>query len=110
MSTSTVDEIGGELEKRHQYHKCVSTGSGSDALPPSSKHPICYNPPMSFNRDQFVIDESGNKTAVLVRIDRYSELLEAQEELEAIRAYDEAKASNDEAIPFAQAITEIEGE
>ena len=65
---------------------------------------------MSTNRDQFVIDESGNKTAVLVRIDRYSELLEAQEELEAIRAYDEAKASNDEAIPFAQAITEIEGE
>jgi hypothetical protein len=65
---------------------------------------------MSTNRDQFVIDESGNKTAVLVRIDRYSELLEAQEELEAIRAYDEAKASNDEAIPFAQAIKEIEGE
>ena len=64
---------------------------------------------MSTNRDQFVIDESGNKTAVLVRIDRYSELLEAQEELEAIRAYDEAKASNDEAIPFAQAIKEIEG-
>ena len=35
---------------------------------------------MSTNRDQFVIDESGNKTAVLVRIDRYSELLEAQDE------------------------------
>ena len=65
---------------------------------------------MSTNGDQFVIDESGNKTAVLVRIDRYSELLEAQEELEAIRAYDEAKASNDETIPFAQAIKEIEGE
>lgn len=64
---------------------------------------------MSTNRDQFVIDERGNKTAVLVRIDRYSELLEAQEELEAIRAYDEAKASNDEAIPFSQAIKEIEG-
>jgi len=65
---------------------------------------------MSTNGDQFVIDESGNKTAVLVGIDRYSELLEAQEELEAIRAYDEAKASNDEAISFAQAIKEIEGE
>ena len=64
---------------------------------------------MSTNRDQFVIDESGNKTAVLVGIDRYSELLEAQEELDAIRAYDEAKASNDEAVPFAQAIKEIEG-
>ncbi len=65
---------------------------------------------MNTNREQFVVDESGNKTAVLVDIDRYSELLEAQDELESIRAYDEAKASNDEAIPFAQAIKEIEGE
>lgn len=53
---------------------------------------------MSTSRDQFVIDESDNKTAVLLRIDRYSELLEVQEELEAIQAYDEAKASKDEAI------------
>lgn len=64
---------------------------------------------MSTNKDQFVIDESGNKTGVLVDINRYSELLEAEEELESIRAYDEAKASNDKAIPFAQAIKEIEG-
>ena len=64
---------------------------------------------MSTNRKQFVVDESGNKTAVLLDMDKYSELLEAQEELEAIRAYDEAKASNDDAIPFAQAIREIEG-
>lgn len=33
---------------------------------------------------------------------------EKSEELEAIRAYDAAKASNDEAIPFEEAITEIE--
>ncbi len=46
---------------------------------------------------------------MLLEIDRYSELVEAQEELEAIRAFDEAKASNDEAIPFTQAIKEIEG-
>ena len=65
---------------------------------------------MSTNREQFVVDGSGNKTAVLLDIDRYSELLEAQEELESIRAYDEAKASKDEAVPFAQAIKEIEGE
>jgi hypothetical protein len=64
---------------------------------------------MSTNRDQFVIDESGNKTGVLVDINRYSELLEAEEELESIRAFDEAKASNDEVIPFAQAVEEIEG-
>jgi hypothetical protein len=65
---------------------------------------------MSANRDQFIIDESGNKTGVLVDINRYSELLEAQEELESIRAYDEATASKDEAIPLTQAIKEIEGE
>ena len=64
---------------------------------------------MSTNTEQFVVDEGGNRTAVLLGIERYSELLEAQEELESIRAYDEAKASNDEAIPFAQAIKEIEG-
>jgi hypothetical protein len=33
-----------------------------------------------------------------------------QEELEEVRAYDEAKSSNDEAIPLAQAIQEIEDE
>jgi hypothetical protein len=58
---------------------------------------------MSANPEQFVVDESGKRTAVLLDIDRYSELLEAQEELESIRAFDAAKASNDQAIPFAQA-------
>jgi hypothetical protein len=33
-----------------------------------------------------------------------------QEELEGIRAYDEANNSTDEAIPLAQAIKEIEDE
>jgi PHD/YefM family antitoxin component YafN of YafNO toxin-antitoxin module len=57
---------------------------------------------MSTDKEQFVVDDSGNKTAVLLGIERYSELLEAQEELESIRAFDDAKASNDEVIPFAQ--------
>jgi hypothetical protein len=65
---------------------------------------------MSTNGDQFVIDAGGNKTAVLLDIDRYSELLEAQEELEAIRAFDEAKASNDEPIPFNEGVKEIDNE
>ena len=38
----------------------------------------------------------------------YAETLEAEEELECIRAYDSAKASHDEAIPLAQAVEEIE--
>jgi hypothetical protein len=64
---------------------------------------------MSVAKEQFVVDESGNRTAVLLDIERYFELLEAQEELESIRAFDEAKASGDEAIPLSQAIREIEG-
>jgi hypothetical protein len=63
---------------------------------------------MSASNDHFVVDRSGTKTAVLLDIQRYSELLEAQEELESIRAYDEARASGNEGIPFTQAVREIE--
>ncbi|HEX8138139.1 MAG TPA: hypothetical protein VF544_11150 [Pyrinomonadaceae bacterium] len=63
---------------------------------------------MSITKEQFVVDESGKRTAVLLAIERYFELLEAQEELESIRAYDEAKSSDDEVISFSQAIKEIE--
>jgi hypothetical protein len=63
---------------------------------------------MSANKEQFVVDESGKRTAVLLEIEQYFELLEAQEELESIRAYDAAKLSDDEAIPFVQAVKEIE--
>jgi len=48
-------------------------------------------------------------TAVVLAIEHYSELLEAQEELASIRAYDEAKTSGDEVVPFQQAVKEIEG-
>ncbi len=56
----------------------------------------------------FVIDEKGNKKAVILPIKVYQEILEKLEELEEIKAYDEAKASGDEAIPFEVAIKEIE--
>ena len=41
---------------------------------------------------------------------RRCELLDAAEELEAIRAYDAAKATDEEAVPFEQATEEIERE
>jgi len=63
---------------------------------------------MTTTKEQYVVDENGKRTAVLLEIERYEKLLEAQEELEAMRAFDEAKASDDEAIPFSQAIAEIE--
>lgn len=58
--------------------------------------------------ERYVVDERGNKTAVLLEMDEYRKLLEEVEELEAIRAYDAAKSSVDEEIPFEQAVAEIE--
>jgi hypothetical protein len=59
-------------------------------------------------REQYVVDQDGNRTAVLVDVNYYHELVAALDEIESIRAFDEAKASGDEVIPFAQATDEIE--
>jgi len=58
-------------------------------------------------REQYIVDELGRKTGVILNIEDYKRLLEELEELEAIRVYDKAKASNDEIIYFEQAIAEI---
>ena len=50
---------------------------------------------MVITGEQFVIDEAGNRNAVLIGIERYRQLVEAWEELEDISAYDEAKAANE---------------
>jgi hypothetical protein len=56
----------------------------------------------------YVVDEKGDRIGVILPIDDYRKLLEGLEELESIRAYDAAKSSGDEAIPFEQAVREIE--
>jgi PHD/YefM family antitoxin component YafN of YafNO toxin-antitoxin module len=61
-------------------------------------------------KERYVVDDAGNRVAVLIDIEEYERILEALEELESINAYDEAKASNDEVIPFDQAIKEIESQ
>jgi hypothetical protein len=63
---------------------------------------------MAIPKHRFVVDDSGERTAIILDIGEYQKLLEEAEELEAIRAYDAAKAAGDEAIPFEQAVTEIE--
>jgi PHD/YefM family antitoxin component YafN of YafNO toxin-antitoxin module len=55
-------------------------------------------------KERFVIDENGTRTAVLIDVEYYQKLLDALEELESIRAYDEAKESGDEIVSFEQAI------
>jgi hypothetical protein len=55
----------------------------------------------------YLVDEEGNRSAVVVPIADWQRIVEALEELDEIRAYDEAKQEPSEAIPFEQAVSEI---
>lgn len=59
-------------------------------------------------KERYVVDESGARISVVLDIEDYERLLAELEELESIRAYDAAKASAEEPIPFEQAVAEIE--
>jgi hypothetical protein len=65
---------------------------------------------MTALRERYVVDETGTRVSVLLDMEDYRRLLEELEELETIRAYDAAKTSGDEVIPFKQAVAEIERE
>jgi len=65
---------------------------------------------MSKLKERYVVDEQGQRISVVLDIADYQELLDELEELESIRAYDAAKASKDQAVPFEQAIAEIESD
>lgn len=55
---------------------------------------------MAIPKPRFIVDDHGKKSAVILDMVEYKRLLEEAEELDAIRAYDAAKAAGDEAIPF----------
>ena len=57
---------------------------------------------------QYVVDATQTRTAVLIPAAEWEQILEALEELDDIRAYDAAKAGEQKAVPFAQALREIE--
>ncbi len=63
---------------------------------------------MSIVTERYLVDESGNRIAVVMNLDDYRRLLADVEELDAIRAYDAAKASGETPVPFAQAIAELD--
>jgi PHD/YefM family antitoxin component YafN of YafNO toxin-antitoxin module len=57
---------------------------------------------------QVITDANGNELGVFLTSAEFESLLEELEELEDIKAYDEAKARpNQEFIPYEQAIEEI---
>ena len=57
---------------------------------------------------QFIKDDAGRNLGVFLTTLEFQQLLDELEELEDIKAYDEAKSrKNDESIPFEQALEEI---
>ena len=57
---------------------------------------------------QYVVDETQTPTAVLLPVVEWEQVVEELEELDDIRAYDQAKAGSQETIPFEQAVREIQ--
>jgi hypothetical protein len=60
--------------------------------------------------EQYLVDDQGNRTAVVVPITAWEQILEALDELDDISAYDEAKQHPSERVPFEQAVSEINRE
>jgi PHD/YefM family antitoxin component YafN of YafNO toxin-antitoxin module len=63
---------------------------------------------MASVNEGYIVDDDGNRVGVILPMEDYRRLMEDLEELESIRAYDAAKQSGDQAIPFEQAVREIE--
>lgn len=62
---------------------------------------------------EFIVNERGEKTRVILDIAEYERLREIEDEMEDIRRYDAAieavESGEDEVIPLEQAIGEIRG-
>ena len=57
---------------------------------------------------QFVIDEDKNTKAVLVSLPEWQQIMDALEELDDIRAYDQAKSEPSDMIDFEQAVDHLD--
>ncbi len=57
---------------------------------------------------QYITDNTGKKLSVVLPIEEYKIILDELEEIEDIRLYDEAKASDEPSIPIDDAFELIE--
>ena len=63
---------------------------------------------MRARKERFLVDDRGERIAVVLDIADYEAMLEALEELDDIEAFDAAMKEGGEPIPLEQAIKEIE--
>jgi len=57
--------------------------------------------------EDYVVDEQGHRKAAVIPLIEWEQILEELEELDDIRAYDEAKGYPSDAVPFEEAVLEI---
>jgi len=57
---------------------------------------------------EYVVDAQQHRKAVLLPVAEWDQVLDELEELDDIRAFDEAKAGPQEAIPLERAVREIQ--
>lgn len=58
---------------------------------------------------QYAVDEKQHRKAVLLPVSEWDRVVEELEELDDVRAYDAAKSGSQDAVPFEQAVREIQG-
>ena len=57
---------------------------------------------------QFIVDDNQRRQAVVLSLAEWQQVVEELEEIDDIRAYDQAKAWSEEAVAFEEAVREIE--
>lgn len=62
----------------------------------------------ALEQKKYITDRQGRRIGMILPIKEYRELLADLEDLESIRAYDEAVASGERPVPFQMAIIDIE--
>lgn len=62
---------------------------------------------------RYVVDESGKRVSVILPVEEYERMVEALEDSDDVRLYDEARAAQEsgdfEVVPLEQAMSEIRG-
>lgn len=61
-------------------------------------------------RPHYIVDDQQKRQSVIVSVTEWEKILEELEELDDIRAYDEARRGPQDAVPFDQAVREIREE
>jgi hypothetical protein len=59
--------------------------------------------------EEYIVDDKGDRKAVVLRMAEWLQILEALEELDDIRAYDEVKQQSSDPMLFEVAVREIQG-